>query len=229
MNKFKMVLLFVGFSLFSFAQNANISGNISTNNVQRLPFEERKLIGDTEVREGSPYLNGDDFKKVNIPGYSSNVPDLRYNAFSDEMEFLNGKDTYSANKENGQIIKFIDGKIYECLNYNLEGKDKFGYLVQLVHNPEKYSLYKREKVELLKGEKSPNGITKDRNDYYAKEKDIYIIRKNETFTKMAKNKKGFFSDLSLKSDEVEKFIKEKQINFKSEADLIKLVTYMNTL
>ncbi|WP_223558173.1 hypothetical protein [Chryseobacterium lathyri] len=229
MNKFNIALLFVGFSLFSFAQNANKSGNISTNNAQRLPFEDRKLIGDTEIRDGSPYVNGNGFKKVSISGYSNNVPDLRYNAFSDEMEFLNGKDTYSANKENGQIIKFVDGKVYECLNYNLEGKDKFGYLVQLVNNPEKYSLYKREKIELLKGEKSPNGITKDRNDYYAKEKDVYIIKKNGSFTKMAKNKKDLLSDFPIKSDEVETFIKEKQVNFKSEADLIKLVTYMNTL
>lgn len=229
MNKFNVALLFVGFSLFTFAQNTNKSGGINTNNVQRLPFEDRKLIGDTEVRDGSPYLSGDAFKKVSISGYSSNVPDLRYNAFSDEMEFLNGKDIYSANKENGQIIKFSEGKVYECLNYKLEGKDKFGYLLQLINSPENYSLYKREKVELLKGEKSPNGITKDRNDYYTKEKDIYIIRKNGVFTKMAKNKKELLNDFSVKSDHVEKFIKEKQINFKSEVDLIKLVTYMNTL
>lgn len=229
MNKFNMTLLLVGFSLLSFAQIANKSGSVGTNNVQRLPFEERKISGDTEARDGSPYTDGDTFKKVSISGYSANVPDLRYNAFSDEMEFRNGKDIYSANKENGQIIKFDNGKVYECLNYNFEGKDKSGYLVLLVNNPEKYSLYKREKVELLKGEKSPNGITKDRNDYYAKEKDAYIIRKNGTFTRMAKNKKELLNDFPVKSDEVEKFIKEKQINFKSDADLIKLVTYMNTL
>lgn len=229
MNKFNTTLLLVGFSFFSLAQVTNKSGNVGTNNVQRLLFEERKLIGDTETRDGSPYFNGDTFKKASIYGYSKDIPDLRYNAFSDEMEFYNGKDIYSANKENGQIIKFNDGKIYECLNYNLDGKDKLGYLVQLVSNPEKYSLYKREKIELLKGEKSNNGITKDRNDYYAKEKDVYIIQKNGVFTKIAKNKKEFLNDFMFKKNELNEFIKEKQINLKLESDLIKLIVYMNSL
>jgi hypothetical protein len=227
MNKLYMTLLLLGLSLPSFAQNNNL-GSLN-NNTERALLSQRKLVGDSEIREGSPYPDGEAFKKVNIPGYSSSVQSLRYNAFSDEMEYQNGADVYSVSQETGQVIRFDGGKAYEYLNYNLDGKDKSGYLVQLVNNPDKYSLYKREKVELLKGEKSPNGITKDRNDYYAKEKDVYLIRTNGNFTKMSKNKKELLSDFPVKPAETEKFIKEKQINFKSETDLVKLVTYMNTL
>ena len=146
------------------------------------------------------------------------------------MEFRNGDDTYFANKEEGLKITFVSqNKTYQCLNYFLDGKGKFGYLVLLVDNHVKFSLFKREKSELLKGEKSPNAYGKDANDYFAKEKEVYILKDKNTFVKFPKNQKEFLERFASHKNELSSFIKEKRINFSKEEDLIKLCEYLNTL
>lgn len=220
-------LAIVSFTSPLFSQNTSVGGAVNTNN-GRVFLSPKRTINPSEIIDGSPYYNGDDFKKVSISGYSNNVQDLRYNSYSDEMEFLNGNEVFTISKEAGMIINFTGiNKIYECINYNWEGRNKFGYLVQLVNNPEKYSLYKKERTELLKGEKSPNGITKDRNDYYVKDKDTYILKNKEEFISFPKNKKEFINKFN--NSQIESYLKQNDINFKKESDLIKLISYMNTL
>lgn len=210
------------------AQNTSTGGNINTVG-NRVFLSQTKLIKTSEVRDGDPYYNGTSFLKADIPGYSKKLQELRYNAYSDEMEFSSDNDVYIADKEPGMVVGFEDlNKKYICLNYNFGFGDRYGYLVLLVSNPQKYSLYKREKFELLKGEKSINGINKDRNDYYSKEKDLYLLGYENDFKKLD-NKKNLLEAFNSKSNEVENYLKKNKINLKKESDLIKLISYMNTL
>jgi len=225
MNKFILIVfLLIADTIFAQAGNENIS--FSTGNFfmrGNRPSTKEKII------DGTPYINGNDFTKVIIEGYSKNVQNLRYNAYDDEMEFKEGEDVYFTNKEEGLKIDFPAlKKTYQCLNYSYDNKNRFGYLVLLVDNP-KYSLFKREKIELLKGEKSPNAYSKDANDYYAKEKDVYLIKKDNTFSKLPKNQKEFINDFSLNKTEFDKFIKDNKLNFSKEEDLKKIITYFNSL
>lgn len=224
-------LLFTFLSLFSvsvIAQNTSTAGNINTVG-NRVFLSQTKLIKTSEVRDGDPYYNGTNFLKADIPGYSKKLQELRYNAYSDEMEFSSDNEVYIADKEPGMVVGFEDlNKKYICLNYNFGFGDRYGYLVLLVSNPQKYSLYKREKFELLKGEKSINGINKDRNDYYSKEKDLYLLGYENDFKKLD-NKKNLLEAFNSKSNEVENYLKTNKINLKKESDLIKLISYMNTL
>ncbi|AZA61519.1 hypothetical protein [Chryseobacterium indoltheticum] len=227
---YKILITFL--SLFSagvLAQNTSTGGNINTVG-NRVFLSQTKLIKTSEVRDGDPYYNGASFLKADIPNYSKNLQKLRYNAYSDEMEFTSDNEVYIADKESGMIVNFEDlNKKYICLNYNFGFGDRYGYLVLLVSNPQKYSLYKREKFELLKGEKSINGINKDRNDYYSKEKDLYLLSYNGDFKKIDNSKKNLLEAFGSKSNEVDLYLKTNKINFKKESDLIKLISYMNTL
>lgn len=224
-----LIVVFSVFSLYVEAQTTSTGGNINTVG-NRVFLSQTKLIKTSEIREGSPYSNGDSFLNAEISGYSKNVPKLRYNAYTDEMEFQQNNEVYIADKESGMQVSFEDvKKNYVCLNYDFGFGNRYGYLLLLLSNPKKYSLYKREKVELLKGEKSPNGITKDRNDYYSKEKDLYLLSYNGTYKKIDNNKKNLLEEFGSKSSEVENYLKENRINLKKESDLIKLVTYVNTL
>lgn len=219
-----IAVLLTADTIFAQAGNENIS--FSTGNFfmrGNRPSTKEKII------DGTPYINGNDFTKVIIEGYSKNVQNLRYNAYDDEMEFKEGDDVYFTNKEEGLKIDFPGHKkTYQCLNYSYDNKNRFGYLVLLVDN-QKYSLFKREKIELLKGEKSPNAYSKDANDYYAKEKDVYLIKKDNTFSKLPKNQKEFINDFSLNKTEFDKFIKANKLNFSKEEDLKKIITYLNSL
>lgn len=227
---YKVLITFL--SLFSagvLAQNTSTGGNINTVG-NRVFLSQTKLIKTSEVRDGNPYYNGTSFLKADIPGYSKKLQELRYNAYSDEMEFSSDNEVYIADKEPGMVVGFEDlNKKYICLNYNFGFGDRYGYLVLLVSNPQKYSLYKREKFELLKGEKSINGINKDRNDYYSKEKDLYLLGYQKDFKKLDNSKKSLLEVFNSKSNEVENYLKTNKINLKKEADLIKLITYVNTL
>lgn len=211
------------------AQNTSTGGNINTVG-NRVFLSQTKLIKTSEIREGSPYYNGESFLKADILDYSKNLQELRYNAYSDEMEFMSNKEVYIADKEPGMLVNFEDlNKKYICLNYNFGFGNRYGYLVLLVSDSQKYSLYKREKFELLKGEKSPNGITKDRNDYYSKEKDLYLLSYNGDFKKIDNSKKSLVDAFGAKSNEAELYLKTNKLNIKKESDLIKLISYMNTL
>ncbi len=179
------------------------------------------------IVDGLPYIDGDKFYKVEVKDYSKDVQTLRYNAFEDEMEFKNGDQLYYANKENNLSIHFTDlNKTYRCLQYRYNGNTKFGYLVILVENS-KNSLYKKESIELLKGEKSPNAYSKDANDYYAKEKDLFLIGKDTQLLKFPKNAGDFAETFSLDKNIVADYIKKNKINFNKEKDLIKLVDFLN--
>lgn len=178
------------------------------------------------VIDGDPYVNGKNYLPVNISGYSKNVQHLRYNAYEDEMEFNKDDVNYYANRLNDVIIDFPTlNKKYEALRYILDDKAKYGYLVVLVEGP-KYSLFKKETVELMKGEKSPNAYGKDANDYYAKAKDVYLLKKGGQFFRLPKSIKDILALLDNKQ-ESESFTKTNKINSSKESDLMKLINFVN--
>ncbi|WP_419869040.1 hypothetical protein [Chryseobacterium sp. CT-SW4] len=225
--KLAVIILGLFFNSVLFSQNNNMGGSVLNVNEGRALFSQTKAPDKSTVIDGSPYINGGNFQKVNIQGYSKDVQDLRYNAYEDEMEFKNNEETFYANKIDGLIIEFPKlKKVYKCLNYTYDNKSKSGYLVILSEGPT-YSLFKREKVELLRGEKSPNGYTKDANDYFAKDKDLYLISKDSQFYKYPKNFKDAAELFFLDKKELETFIKSNKISFSKEPDMIKLVEFIN--
>lgn len=217
-------MAFIIFESLAFAQVGNENISFSAGNFfmrANRPTTKEYII------DGNPYINSKNFDSVKIEGYQANVQNLRYNAFEDEMEFEVDGQIYYTNKEEGLKIEFPTlKKTYQIVNYSFESKSRFGYLLALVDHPQ-YSLYRREKVELLKGEKSPSAYGKDANDYFAKERDLYIVRKGSEFFKFPKNSKEFILKFSLDKMEFDKFLKNNKLSFSKEDDLIKMVNFLN--
>lgn len=208
-----------------FAQAGNDNVFMSSDKIFTLG--KRVKTGEYVV-DGNPYSNGKNFDRVSIDGYSKNVQDLRYNAYADEMEFSNKNEIYYIDKIEGTVINFPTmNKTYIVKKYDYLGNTKVGYLVLLSKKDGKYGLFKREKVELIPGEKSPNAYGKDSNDYYAKEKDLYLVSNGNTFYKLPKNINELAGQLSLDQKSVKDFVKSNKINFSKEADLIKLFDFIN--
>ncbi|WP_260442781.1 hypothetical protein [Elizabethkingia anophelis] len=183
----------------------------------------KKNISNGEVIDGVPYANGAEFVKVQIPNYNKSTPELRYNANKDEMEFKNGNDIYYVNKQPQIRIDFLSlKKSYECLNYSINDKDYFGYLVILVDNA-KYSLYKKEFIEIIKGEKGSNPFVTDQNDFYSPVKNQYLLKKGNQFFRISKNTK----ELVKNNPSHESYIKSNKIDLSKENDLIKFVKFAN--
>lgn len=81
---------------------------------------------------------------------------------------------------------------------------------------------------MLKGEKSPNAFSKDANDYFAKEKDLYLVKNNGQFFKLPKNLKNLISQFSFDGKDTEDYVKTNKVNYTKEEDLIKLFNYINS-
>lgn len=207
------------------AQNGNDNVFMSSDKIFTLG--KRVKSGEYTI-DGNPYSNGKNFDKVSIESYSKNVQDLRYNAFADEMEFSNKNEIYYIDKVEETVINFPTlSKTYIVKKYDYLGNTKVGYLVLLNKKDEKYGLFKREKVELIPGEKSSNAYGKDANDYYAKEKDLYLISKDKSFYKFPKNAEDLAEQFSLDKKNIQNFSKSNKINFNKEQDLIKLIEFIN--
>lgn len=226
MKKFCLSLFLLSATVSTYAQAGNDNVFMSSDKIFTLGGKRVKS-GEYKI-DGNPYTNSKNFEKVVIDGYSKNVQDLRYNAYADEMEYLDKKDTYYADKTEGLTITFPSlKKTYIVKKYNYMGNDKFGYLVLLSKKDAKYGLFKREKVELMQGEKSVSAFSKDANDYYAKEKDVYLVSKGNTYYKLPKNVDELSDELSLDAKSVKEFAKSNKINFNKEEDLVKLFDFIN--
>ncbi|WP_411897229.1 hypothetical protein [Elizabethkingia occulta] len=222
----KIFLLPVSFfSMLIFAQTGSDNMAVSAQGEMFFMMGKKNIINEKAI-DGSPYVNGNNFIKVQIPNYNKSIPDLRYNANSDEMEFRNENDIYFVNKQPQIKIDFLSlNKSYECLNYNINDKNYFGYLVVLVDNA-KFSLYKKESIEIVKGEKGSNPFVTDQNDFYGKVKNQYLLKKGNHFSKISKNVKDIINLFDNKTD-VENYIKTNKIDLSKENDLIKFVKYTN--
>ncbi|WP_454060613.1 hypothetical protein [Elizabethkingia ursingii] len=222
----KIFLLPVSFfSMLIFAQTGSDNMSVSAQGEMFFMMGKKNIINEKAI-DGSPYVNGTNFFKVQIPNYNKSIPDLRYNANSDEMEFRNENDIYFVNKQPQIKIDFLSlNKSYECLNYNINDKNYFGYLVVLVDNA-KFSLYKKESIEIIKGEKGSNPFVTDQNDFYGKVKNQYLLKKGNHFSKISKNVKDII-DLFDNKAGVENYIKTNRIDLSKENDLIKFVKYAN--
>lgn len=218
------ILLFMALNSSLLAQVGNENVSFSTGTFF---MRGSKSVSKDYKVEGKPYIDGEEFRKVIIKGYQLELPLLRYNAYEDEMEFKKEDGIYFVNKENLLKIEFPElKKTYQCLDYSVEGKKAIGYLLVL-YEGKLASLFKREKVELLKGEKSPNAYSKDANDYFAKQKDVYYIGRGNEFYKFPKNISAFTKLFSLDAQEVAQYIKTNKINFNKEEGMIKMLTFVN--
>lgn len=179
-------------------------------------------------RQGNPYLN-DTFSDFTLDGAKTDISLLRYNHFSDEMEYQKGDVFFDLDKVPNMIVLFKMRNVkYIYVNeYHKENEKKSGYL-QVLNEGKTNSLYKKVPVSLLdkiiKQDIMDSSGTKIQT--YEEGKAEYYIKMNDGKIKMIPKKKNdflsFFDDSNIKD-----FIKKEKISQNSEADLIKLSKFIN--
>lgn len=193
------------------------------------------IIGKRPITEqhvdGSKYYNGNSFDKVSILGYSKSIPEIRYDAFNDEMEYKQNETIYYLDKIENQEIFFSNlEKTYLCHSYKRNNKENVGFFVKLLRGEGlKYNLLAKEKIEKLNGEKSINGIATDKNDYYVKAKIEYFIFYKDNISQFPKSIKECSEFFSINKIEMDEFVKLNKINFSNPEDLVKIVYHFNKL
>ncbi|PWA06830.1 hypothetical protein [Flavobacterium psychrotolerans] len=184
-----------------------------------------------EKTEGSPYLN-EKFNYAEVSGIDQKLM-VRYNAESDQIEVqIETNDVLILTKDDKFNLISINLGLtkMKLLNYkNLKGEDVYGYLVVLFDKNE-VSLLRRDKIILQKEKQpknsydvySPAKLVKANEEYYLETKDKKIIP-------MPQNKKQLLELYPEQKEAIIPFLKNNDLSFKTESDLIKITQFLSTL
>lgn len=211
-------------SYSSFGQNTRFEVNTKTGFMYYA--QDNAEANDAKI-EGSKYID-DKFRLSKVSGVAEITPLMRYNAYRDEMEFVEGGKAYFVSKADSLEIKLLE-KSYQYRNYQLDkGRNEGGYLVVLVKDP-KISLFKKEKVVLVPEYVPSSPHLESKPAYYKREDDRFFITVSNTIVLMPKKKKDFLALFPNQAAAIEGYLKQNKVSFDNESNLIDLVKFMNTL
>ena len=213
-----------------------------------LPPNADRLQGDRTrifTVKGSPYLNEKFRKGTIINGTTTTEALLRYNAYFDSFQMLNGNSEKVFVFKAPSIKITLDNKTYILDSYEITTQDKALYYLPETFNKElngnKINGYFRilnegETLLYLKTSKrvpkfslpdhgyeqfSPTSLTKINN--------YYIKRKNRPATRIKLSKKEVLYALNDKYNEIRTYIKKNKLKVKSEEEVIEILKYYDSL
>jgi len=178
--------------------------------------------------QGTPYLD----TKFNIGKITTsdgaiygNIL-LRYNAYTDDLEFSSGKDCY--NIEPKSMIKRAEfgGSIFGFRSYDLRGTAHNGFLKILTEG--KATLFVRIMIKFLDQEEEKPFMT-SKPDRFSDIQKEYFIAIGDTPAKAVSNKKVLLHLLGEKKAEMESFISQGKFSAKDEDGLRNIVEHFNAL
>ena len=179
--------------------------------------------------EGSVYLN-DNFEKGEI--FTSDnerftgIP-MRFNAYHGEIEVLMPDSSVWSLSNRAEIIKILlNSSVLVYTKFITDEGEKSGYLVSVYDG--KSLLFRRDYKVFLEGAPSNGIINEIPSKIVDRPKEFFI--KTDTglprFFKTSKNLAEIFADQSA---EIKSYIKKQKINLKKEDDLIKLMTFIDSI
>lgn len=221
MKKMKKLLLSSSFCLLSTMISAQ---HISVTDISRLiVFNKTINDGNKEMSyedvEGTPYIDKQ-FYDVQINELQSFIK-VRYNAFLDQFETLDGLDTFLIPKNDsfslfrfrnsGKTVKMINGEFYEVLSKgNVE-------------------LLKKSRVAFKPEIRATTTLTSGVPARFEKMKDEYYLSSANGLIQIPKNEKELLIHFPEKKNEISKFIKENKIKLNQPDSLVKLANYINSI
>ncbi len=193
------------------------------------PLEARKI--DLNNVKGSPYENEEYTQGKLIDEVTNQEKNcfFRYNAFTDEVEIKNDNktETESMLKSKGIYI-LSEGKEYRYNNYVTTDNQLFNQISICLLKEKPFSIHKYVIKEFVPEKKAQTSLEQDK-PARLRTKDYYFIERNGTLIPIEIHKKTLVKSIPSHQKEVEKFIKSNKLKLKSEADLVKVITYYNSL
>lgn len=188
----------------------------------------KENLRDTDIT-GSQYFN-ENFLMGKVKGIPESI-ELRYNAFTDEVEFRNPNDTVYILIKDEKLnpIELFKKKIYYTTYQNERNQIVNGYLFEVYSN--KYKVFRNEKIILIPAKEPRSGydsytppkLQKTSNQYFLKisnEKGIFVF---------PKNKNELIKNFSNYKNEINDFFKSNKLGFSKEGDLIQIVKFLEKL
>ena len=155
---------------------------------------------------------------------------LRYNVSKEEFEI---KDPINPDSK---ILKTI----IRSENITIQiGDDSFeyisseknrlrGYFIPLFKG-NKNSLYKKIKKDYIPSQRAVNSMASDVAALYDEKEFLYLLDETGKFTEMGSSKNDRLNAFGDMKKKVKAYAKENKLNLKKEKDVLKVVTYTNSL
>ena len=153
---------------------------------------------------------------------------MRYNAYADEIEIKKNStdDSYSALIKSPDIFVKIMNTIYVFIPY--EGSNEKGGYFNVLNDGKVYDLYKKTKAVFREPQKAETSYQRDSPPSFPKTVTYYLVQ-NGTFYEMPSSKSKVLKMMDKKKSEVKNYINQNDLDIDKEADLIKLVSYFDSL
>ena len=217
----KKSLLILAVLALSFSANAQMT---LQDGGATLTFRKSPDFNDAAV-SGSKYLS-ENFSSARVNKGTQSFQ-IRYNAYSDLMEYKNGVDLLELIKEQNTYFQFNNGDIYELMTYNVKGSNVSRYNQVLVDkNNVKVSKFKS--IKLVEAKAAASSYDTATPASYKPNKEVYYITLNNETTEFDGKQKTVEKILPSKSAEIKKFFKDNKIK-ENDADMIKLGNFLATL
>lgn len=217
------LLFFVSTNGFS-QQSLTFSGN---NNGGQNSGYFTKYVPDRKYdeTEGSPYLfenwNSAIVKLEN--GDRVTVESCKYDVFEDKIMFLQDDiPLYFSNPED--IDRFSLGSS-EFINLKLK---KNGGIYEILVEEIDFVLLKKFNCDIIKGKVS-DGINQATKDKFKLSFNYYLIRDNVELITLKTKEKHMLKLLNNKEVEIKAYVKENNLKFSKEEDLIEIFKFYSTL
>jgi hypothetical protein len=184
-----------------------------------------------EEFQGSPYVS-DVFKPTQLFYKDENMGNIfyRYNALNEEVEI---KESLTQQGVRGlsrdkNIRIFRDGRPMSFHTFiDRKGNTLNGYLTHL-YDGETYDLYKRTHVKYTEGSKAANSFVKATPSRFTHFEEFYLQKKGvDRIDEFLPKKSGLYQLEPEKKETLKVFFKEHKPDLDSEADLIKVLEYLD--
>lgn len=174
--------------------------------------------------EGNPYFERS-FATANIENATTGIKS-RYNSYTDTVELLTEESIFELPRSE-KYSRIVFTKAAATLLYVNLSPDTEGYYFELV--PGKYQLLKKMKAEYRAGQKAVNSFTPAIEPRFDNLDPVYYVKYDQKLTKIGKKEKDLLQAFPSHTQEIQQFLKKNRLKLTQESDLIKLVTYLNSL
>lgn len=117
----------------------------------------------------------------------------------------------------------VNNRIFKNIYSPVDGSYR---VFEVIAETDDFEIYKDYKIDIREG--NPNPLLARANDKYIM-RDSYYVKKGKSFKKLKLKKSEILKAAGSKSSVVEQYAKDNNLNFKSERDLQKIVSYYRTL
>lgn len=177
--------------------------------------------------QGSPYAN-EEFVlgKVFAEGQKPYNGLLRYNAYQDGIEMKTDKGVITLLKRD-YLSAEINGKLYRIENYDKNGAIRKTYFAELSKG--KARLLLKQGKKFVEERAATSSYSKDQPAKFEDEISYYIITEGNAAIETRLKAKDVIAALPDHQKELSAFVKKNKLKLKTEAEVMQLLAYYNSL